>query len=151
MNGRSWAGIAFLTLLFLPTAAAEETSEAKTFTLRALDPREVVSPIREMTGLEDIVVDADAHTLVVRGSAAAIRHAEVFLQVFDNQQTVVQEIRVFRLEHISTREATTLVRKQLQVRACMDAPERQRIAVRDTPERLDQAAALLASSDVSTN
>jgi type II secretory pathway component GspD/PulD (secretin) len=102
-----------------------------------------------MTGLEDIVTDAEARTLAVRGPATAIRSADTFLRIFDNQQNDAQDIRIFRLEHISAREATTLVRMQLQVTELMASPERHRIAVRDTPERLDRVAALLASSDVS--
>ena len=100
--------------------------------------------------IADIVADTAGRTLAVRGPAAAIRNADTFLRVFDNKQGGEQEIRVFRLEHISAREATALVRSQLQVRELVLSPERQRIAVRDTPERLDRVAALLASSDVST-
>lgn len=124
---------------------------ARTFRPQNLSLEEAVRVLKEMTGIEDLVADRDARTIVARAPAPTIRRMDNLLKTFDTEQpagSIPMQIRVFRLDHITSLDAITLLRSKLQVTESAQAQDLRRVAVRDTPERLDQAAKLIAQADV---
>jgi hypothetical protein len=136
------------------SVAAEVTSETpstQTFTLHHLDLEETMGVFRDMTGVEELTANYDAGTIAARASGSALRQMDTLVKVFDNARppdSKPWKIRVFHLDHIAATQAMALLRSKLQVREAAYAPDRPCVAMRDTAERLDQAAKLLAEADV---
>jgi len=143
-----------VTILALLPAVAGQAAEApapRTFAVRHLDLTEAVSMLRGMTGIEEITADPQAGTIVAVAPPSTISQVDTLLKTFDTEQpqnSVPIEIRVFAFDRLSSREAVTLLRTKLSVRQIAMNPDQRRIAVRDTRERLDEAAKLLAEADV---
>jgi len=132
-------------------ADSPNSAVSQTFKPAHLRLEEVVSVFREMTGVEDIIADEEARTIVARGPDSMIRRMDDILKTFDTGgpgDPNALTIRVFRLENISSAQAITLLRSRLHVTQCFHARDRARVAVRDTEARLDEAASLLAQADV---
>ncbi len=115
----------------------------KTFQPEHLGVAETVNLVREMTGLEKFVVDEQAGTIEVEALPETLSEIEFLLRVFDNQQPDTAspwEVRVFHLDHLSSREAATLLRSKLLVLELAQNKALDRVAVRDSAERLDATA-----------
>jgi hypothetical protein len=147
-----WAGA--LPVAGLAHAADGEesgTPTTRTFQPRNLGVTEAADMLGEMSGIDSIVADAQAGTIEVQAPATALALMDSYIRVFDTEQpkdAPPRAIRVFRLEHLSAREAVTLLRSQLQVTQAAVNPALQRVAVRDTAERLEAAAKLIEEADV---
>lgn len=159
----AWLSVVVLALLLLgaPTVWSREGAGAvqpeseglvkETFKPNHLDLEEVAGMLREMTAVEDVVADPESHTIVVHAAPAEIRMMDSYIKIFDteaSQGSEPLEIRVFHLQHLGAREAVTLLRINMQVTEVAMNPARRCVAVRDTPDRLEKAAAILEEHDV---
>lgn len=141
------AVVAGLLLLSLASAA---DLVSQTFRPQHLDLGETVAALKEVFGIDEIVADAPPTTIEVRATAPVMTRVDGFLKTFDTaspEGADAPRFRVYRLEHLATAQAVTLLRSKLGVRQCFQNPDRRRVALRDTPERLEQAAKLLAEAD----
>jgi type II secretory pathway component GspD/PulD (secretin) len=122
-----------------------------TLTVQHLDLSEAAGMLRQMTGNEAIKADEQGKAIRMRdASTSVIDMAEMLLRVFDTEpphDSPPLETRVFRLSHLPARDAVTLLRKQLSAKQVAMNPDRQRIAIRETHEKLEQAEKLLADAD----
>ena len=133
------------------TAPATEMTVTRTFTPVHLTVEETIGVFKEMTGVADLVADQATHSIVATGSEPMVDRMDAILKTFDTGSapgTEALQIKVFELRHLSALQGTTLLRSKLQVTECFHAPDRARVAVRDTPARIDQARELLAEADV---
>jgi type II secretory pathway component GspD/PulD (secretin) len=108
------AGLAILCCGFAipPASSGEGTKEAatgvtvsQTFKPVHLGLDEMVSVLKDMTGVQDVVADDEERTIVARGPESMIRRMDSILKTFDSEASTDSgplQVRVFQVENISS-------------------------------------------------
>jgi hypothetical protein len=130
-------------LLVLPALAGE----VQTFEVEQLDPGQAAEILAELLPEADVSL-LPADLIEVRGNEEETSRALLFFRIFDRGPRYEnQPLHLIPVEHLDVREASTLLRSELNIRALLINPETSALVVRDTPEQLDRAVELIRESE----
>jgi hypothetical protein len=115
----------------------------QTFEVEQIDAERAVEILAELLPEAEVRL-LPADVVEVRGDEEEAKRALLFFRIFDRGPRYEgQPLRLIPLEDLDVREASSLLRSELNIRALMINPETSALVLRDTPEQLDRAVELI--------
>jgi hypothetical protein len=144
--------LAICAIVVAPVTAASETVTAD-LALESLAPPDAMTAIRTVTGARRLEV-LDQHTVRVTASAADLELARIVVDLAEHPAALSDEtatrqlddgsvLTCVRLERASVPDVGTAIRKEVNVARIVMSTERTSIMLRDTPEKVASALAVV--------